>query len=356
MVTLIALSSLLVATSSVSAHEEYVVDEEQDVGLVEFLTEALTDPFVVGPLLGGAVATLAVLGGYLAIRPLQQDIGVFRFAMREYSDYVPWLLRISLGIPLIGAGFSGYFISPALEVDLRLLQVGLGFLLLFGFATRLVALVGLATYLVGVAIWPTLLLQLEFIGGFAALALIGSGRPSADHVLQRIAGTRGTVYRKLDPVHDWADAFQSRIDPYERLFPTVVRLGLGTTFIFLGVTQKLLQPALALAVVDRYDLTAVIPVAPELWVMGAGLAETALGIALILGFFTRASAATAITMFTLTLFALPDDPVLAHVALFGMASALLITGGGPYAIDGTLERLATDAERADATPTEATTE
>ncbi len=212
-VTLIALSSLLVATSSVSAHEEYVVDEEQDVGLVEFLTEALTDPFVVGPLLGGAVATLAVLGGYLAIRPLQQDIGVFRFAMREYSDYVPWLLRISLGIPLIGAGFSGYFISPALEVDLRLLQVGLGFLLLFGFATRLVALVGLATYLVGVAIWPTLLLQLEFIGGFAALALIGSGRPSADHVLQRIAGTRGTVYRKLDPVHDWADAFQSRIDP-----------------------------------------------------------------------------------------------------------------------------------------------
>nr|WP_241175316.1 DoxX family protein [Natronolimnobius sp. AArcel1] len=344
---------MLVATSPASAHEEYVVDDEQDVGLEEFLAEGLTDPFVVGPLLAGGLVVLAVIGGYLAVRPLQQDIAAFRFAMREYIEYVPWLLRISLGIPLIGAGFSGYFISPALEVDLRLLQVGLGFLLLFGLATRLVALGGLVTYLVGLAIWPTLLLQLEFIGGFAALALLGSGRPSADHVLQRVVGTRGTLYRKLDPVHDWADAFQSRIDPYERLLPTVVRLGLGATFIFLGVTQKILQPGLALAVVDRYDLTAVIPVAPELWVLGAGLAETALGIALILGFFTRASAATAITMFTLTLFALPDDPVLAHVALFGMASALLITGSGPYALDGKLERLETESEYVDATPTDA---
>ncbi len=95
------------------------------------------------------------------------------------------------------------------------------------------------------------------------------------------------------------------------------------------MTQKILQPGLALSVVDRYDLTAVIPVAPELWVLGAGLAETALGLALLFGVFTRASAATAIGMFTLTLFALPDDPVLAHVALFGMASAVLITGSGP---------------------------
>ncbi|WP_243641380.1 DoxX family protein [Natrarchaeobius halalkaliphilus] len=325
-------------TASAKAHEEYVVDDERDVTATEFLADALVDPAVVGPLIVGAAGVVAVVAGYLFVRPLQRDIGAFRSAMREYTDYVPWLLRISLGIPLIGAGFSGYFISPALEVDLRLLQVTLGFLLLFGLGTRIVALAGLVAYLVGVFRWPTLLLQLEFVGGFVAIALIGSGRPSADHVLQRVAGTTGTAYRRLDPIHERSRSFRERIGTTERYLPTVVRVGLGVTFIFLGATQKILQPGLALGVVDRYDLTAVVPASPELWVLGAGLAEVALGIALIVGLFTRATAAAAVAMFTLTLFALPDDPVLAHVALFGMASVLLITGGGPFALDNRLER------------------
>jgi len=331
----VALGVLLfvLTTGTVSAHEEYVVDEEYNVGVAEFLGEALTDPFVVGPLLAGAVATLVVVAAYLFVRPFQYDIAAFRSAMHEYDPYVPWLLRISLGIPLIGAGFSGYFISPSVEVDLRLLQVALGFGLLFGLATRVVALFGLATYLVGAIIWPTLLLQLEFLGGFAALALIGSGRPSADHVLQRIAGTKETAYARVDPVYEYARTFQNWVQAYTDFLPTVIRLGLGVTFVYLGLSQKILRPGIGLAVVDRYGLTAVIPVAPELWVLGAGLAEIGLGLAIIGGLFTRASSMVAIGMFTLTLFALPDDPVLAHVALFGMASVLLITGGGRYAVD-----------------------
>jgi uncharacterized membrane protein YphA (DoxX/SURF4 family) len=327
---------LFLGVGSASAHEEYVADEEYDVPVGEFLTDALTDPFVVGPLLAGGLVVLAVLGGYLFVRPTPRDVAAFRHAMGEYTGYVPWLLRISFGIPLIGAGFGGYFVSPAVEVDLRLLQVALGFLLLFGLGTRVVALAALVTYLAGAVIWPTLLLQLEFVGGLLAVALVGSGKPSADHVLQRIAGSRGTVYGRVDVLYDTVRRFESRIEPYERYLPTVTRVGLGATFIFLGLTQKLLRPGIALAVVDRYDLTAVVPVSPELWVMGAGLAEIGLGLALILGLFTRASAMTAIAMFTLTLFALPDDPVLAHVALFGMASVLLITGSGPYGVDGRL--------------------
>lgn len=351
LIPLVLAVSTVAFTIPASAHEEYVVDEDRDVGVVEFLVDSLTDPFVVGPLLAGGLAVLGVVGAYLALRPVQRDVGAFRAVMREYTTFVPWLLRISFGIPLIGAGFGGYVISPALEIDFRLLQVGLGFFLLFGLATRLVAVVALGIYLVGVAIWPTLLLQLEFVGGLAAIALVGSGRPSADHVLQRVAGTRGTVYRRFDPVYDRARAFQDRIEPYERFLPTVVRLGLGTTFVFLGLTQKILQPGLAMAVVDRYDLTSVAPFSAELWVLGAGLAEVALGLALVAGFFTRASAIAALAMFTLTLFALPDDPVLAHVTLFGMASVLLVTGGGPYAVDGRLERIETDDERVSASPT-----
>jgi len=38
-----------------------------------------------------------------------------------------------------------------------------------------------------------------------------------------------------------------------------------------------------------------------------------------------------------TLFGLPDDPVVAHISLFGLVSALLITGAGPYSIDSWLK-------------------
>ncbi|MFP8958644.1 DoxX family protein [Natrialbaceae archaeon A-CW3] len=330
----------------VSAHEEYVVDEKHDVSAAEFLADAFTDPAIVGILAAGGLAVVIALAAYLWVKPVPRDIAAFRTAMREYTEFVPWLLRISFGIPLIGAGFSGYFISPALEIELRLLQVTLGFLLLFGLATRLVALVTLAVYLIGLIVWPILLLQLEFVGGLLAIALVGSGRPSADHVLQRVAGGPGTLYGRIDRVYDVATRFQAWITSYEQLVPTVTRVGLGLTFVYLGTGQKLLRPGIALAVVDRYDLTNVVPVSPELWVLGAGLTETALGIALILGLFTRASAATAITMFTLTLFALPDDPVLAHVALFGMASVLLITGAGPYSVDNRLETVEAELEDA----------
>lgn len=64
---------------------------------------------------------------------------------------------------------------------------------------------------------------------------------------------------------------------------------------------------------------------------------------LLVGFLTRGSAAIAFLMFTITLFGLPDDPVLAHVSLFGLASMLLVTGSGPYAIDGLLRRGVGDA-------------
>lgn len=339
------LALLVLAVGSALAHEEYVVDDEQDAGAVEFLTDALSDPFVVGPLAAGALAILVGAGVYLWYEPAREDFAAFRFAMREYAEFVPWLLRISFGIPLVGAGFGGYFVSPAVGADVRILQVALGFLLLFGLATRIVALLTLAVYLAGLAVDPRLLLQLEFVGGTLAIALVGSGRPSADHVLQRVAGGPGTLYGRVDPIYDRARAFQTWIDDYRRFLPTVTRVGLGVTFVYLGVGQKLLRPGIALEVVEQYGLTGVVPASPELWVLGAGLTEAALGVALVVGAFTRAGAFTAIAMFTLTLFALPNDPVLAHVSLFGMASVLLITGGGPYSVDDRLKPVEEDVEK-----------
>jgi uncharacterized membrane protein YphA (DoxX/SURF4 family) len=108
---------------------------------------------------------------------------------------------------------------------------------------------------------------------------------------------------------------------------------MGLSFVFLGLFEKLLAPEMALGVVEQYSLTALLPVPAELWVLGAGFAELGLGLAIMFGFFTRISAITALSVFVLTLFGIPDDPVLAHIGLFSLASALLITGAGAYALD-----------------------
>lgn len=82
-----------------------------------------------------------------------------------------------------------------------------------------------------------------------------------------------------------------------------------------------------------YGLTGAVPASPALWVVGAGVVETAVGLAPVVGAFTRACSGVAFLLFTTTLFALPDDPVLAHVSLFGLASVLVVTGAGPHSVD-----------------------
>lgn len=337
------LASLLVAVP-VAAHVQYTTDSDAQVSTLSLLVEVLSDPVNAVLLAGGATAVTAIVVWYLLYRPLQRDVVVFRETVTQYRDLLPWLLRLSFGLPLVGAAFAGYFFSPSVvptgavfvAVN-RLVLVGLGFLLLFGLGTRVVAFVGLIVYLVGTAYRPELVLAGEYVAGFVALVLVGSGRPSADQVLQALAAAEGTVYGRFDPVHRTSVWFEGRVDPYRAYVPTVVRIGLGLVFLLLGLGEKLLAPGPALAVVAKYNLTDVVPVDPGLWVVGAAFTEIALGIALVLGTFTRAVSVVALFMFTLTLFGLPDDPVLAHITLFGLASTLIVTGAGPFSIDRVIE-------------------
>ena len=339
----VAVTLLLVASGfagRAAAHVRYVTPGGDPLAVAEFLREALTNPFNLGMLAAGGVAAVAVAAAYLQLRPFQRDLAVFRETMAGYRDLLPWLLRLSVGLPLVGAGFAGYYFSPAVTLGsptfVRLFGIAVGFLLLFGFGTRFVAFVGLVGYLAGLAFRPTLLLAFEYVPAFVAIALLGGGRPSADHGVSRLADA-DTAYSRIDPFYRAvAVPFVERVEPYRALVPVVVRVGLGLSFIYLGITQKLMNPGNATAVVAKYNLTSVVPVSPELWVVGAGLTEAAVGTVLILGAFARGASAVAFLLFTTTLFGLPDDPVLAHISLFGLASVLLVTGAGRWSIDAWL--------------------
>jgi uncharacterized membrane protein YphA (DoxX/SURF4 family) len=323
-----------------AAHVDYVTDGPGGaIDALEFALSVLSGPVNAAVF---AVSGLAVTGGlaaYLWVRPTISDIVILRDVLVGYADLVPWMLRLSVGLPLVGAGFQGYLFAPTVTFDpatspfTRILFIGMGFTLLFGLATRIITTIGLVTYGWALTVDPGVVLAMEYVPAFLALLILGGGRPSADHMLQQVASTDGTYYGRVDPVHYLKGFLDSATASYREYVPVIVRVGMGVTFIYLGLFQKLAEPGQALLVVEKYDLTAVVPVDPGMWVLGAGLTEMLVGLVLIVGFMTRGAAAVSFVLFTTTLFGLPDDPVLAHITLFGMASAVFTMGAGPLSFD-----------------------
>jgi len=349
--------SVVLVTRSVTAHVDYVTEAGgSGPGVVDFLAAVLSDPLNVAVLVAGGVGVTVATLGWLRYGDHVADVTVTRRTLRSYQPYLGWLLRLATGLPLMGAGFGGYFFSPVVGVEARVVQITIAFLLLFGLATRLAALAGLLTYLLGLAThFPTLLLSAEYVAGFLGILVVGPGQPSADLLLRRLIVTDGTIMSRFRDVTTVADVL-SGFGVEKSLAPLLIRLFLGFNFAYLGVTEKWLDPGRALLVVEKYDLTAVVPVAPEMWVFGAGLGELVVGLLILTGTFTRSAAGAGFVILTTTLFGLPDDPVLAHVTLFGLTSALLITGSGPLAIDRTVvPALRARIGMAPSRPAEATT-
>ena len=309
-----------------SWHVEYVTEPEPSPDPFGFLLDALAQPATLPVLLAGGLVVLALILAWARWRPL--EAARMRFVKRTdtYHEYLPWIVRLSVGLVLIGAGLSRALFEPRLEAagPVALVLTATGFLLLLGLAVRPAALVALATYVVSLVLHPQLIMMLDVAGGLGVAAVLGPGRPSADDLL-RAAFPRGPGARAAT-----TDLAAGR---YHDLVPFLVRLGLGGAFIASGIVDKLVIYEQALAAVAKYGLTAVVPVSPELWVVGSAVVETALGVAVILGVMTRFSAVVGFVVLTQALFALPDDPVIAHVALFGLSSALVILGGGAWSLD-----------------------
>jgi uncharacterized membrane protein YphA (DoxX/SURF4 family) len=308
------------------AHVDYVTDPEGSTNPIGFLLAALATPGAVPLLLAGALVTVGVVLGWARWRPLEAARARFVERGEGYREYLSWIVRLSVGLVLIGSGVSRVLFMPTVEADApaALVLTATGFLLLLGLAVRPAARVAQVVYAVTLVANPELVMMLDVAGALGVVVLLGPGRPSLDDLL-RAAFPRGPGARAA--TENLAQGH------YDDLVPLVVRLGLGGAFAASGIADKLLIHEQAVAAVAKYDLTAVVPVAPEVWVLGAILVETALGLAIALGVLTRFSAAVGFAVLTLALFALPDDPVIAHVGLFGLSSLLVITGAGRWSLD-----------------------
>ena len=116
----------------------------------------------------------------------------------------------------------------------------------------------------------------------------------------------------------------------------LLRLGLGTVFILFGL-DKLLHPG-AWIVFYPPQVQHIIAILPYEFLKIQGIAETLIGLALVLGFLTRISAFLSGGILGLIIFFLWLDPLaIRDIGLFSIAIALTISGGGNWSLDSFFE-------------------
>jgi hypothetical protein len=216
----------------------------------------------------------------------------FTAAFERYSKYGPLILRLVIGASFIFSAYYGSFLGPELSINslpgailIQTLMYTVGILFLWGLCIEIAALTGLLIITLGFAVYNIYLLTyISYVG--VLLAFLCS--------------------------------------KYEVPF---VRVFYGIGLLFAAINIKLLHPAVALMVVEKYNLTQfhwLFPSDPLLVVLGAGLVEVALGLFIIFGFELRL--VVLISLFYLTLSLLFFREALwPHLIMFGISFDLLVS-------------------------------
>ena len=313
-----ALASMALAPLTVFAHVGYVVPEHairQKSGVdLDFLFSALRDPLNVGLIIGTIFAIAAIYFALKRSSLFMDRIAFLQNRIGSYLELTPWMMRLSLGIALIGAGTSHALISPALA-DAPLFsfaQILLGFLLLAGFLLTPAVLLTILLFLVAIIQNFYLIGNLDFFALAISLLILANPKPGLDDFLGI-------------PQNQWLQSLKNWVPP-------ILRIGIGGAMMFLALYEKFLNPHLSRLVVEDYSLISVIPVSSAMWVLSAGLIEFLVGFLLAIGFHTRLVAAIAFLVLTLSFFYF-HEAVYSHITLFGILSILFVTGGGKASID-----------------------
>ena len=304
------------------AHVGYVVQSLQTRHGTDyaFIFSPLQDPFNIMLLLLGALVLTALVFLPERINFIKTKARQIREIGASYYELFPWMLRLSLGIALIGDGALQSLISPVLQAShgYAILEFALGFFILAGFLTTPALILAGILYLIAITETAYIFGNLEFLGAVIASLTLGNMRPGVDDLF-RISIKSPLV----------------RFKPYAL---TILRISIGAAFAFLALYEKILNPHLSEAVVNQFNLTNIVPVTPEMWVLSAGLIELLVGLAILIGFRTRTFAALAFMVISITFFFF-NEAVYSHVTLFGVLSILFAGGGGKWSLDEKLENI-----------------
>jgi uncharacterized membrane protein YphA (DoxX/SURF4 family) len=265
------------------------------------------------------IAAFAVAGIAVAVAAwIQRNVPeprMFR-ALERFVWLGPLALGVHVGIALIWAATLGVLFVPSLRVGrdefgfvLLVVQGVCGVLLLVGFGTR-VAAVALA--LLGVvAMMPfnfeSILEQVHILGIAIFLFITGRGAVSIDRVFRQ------------------QRALPAREAPAIAL--TLLRVCMGLGIAFGALTEKLLDPNLANALLTErpyLNIVAGLGVSNGQFAYIAGLVELVIGLVILSGQLTRPVMAIGAVLFTVTLPVFGWLELLGHLPYYGIMLTLFI--------------------------------
>ena len=261
-----------------------------------------------------AVTALAVAIAWL-IQHRVPEPSVVR-ALERFAPAGPLVLGLHLGIALVVAAIAGLLFVPSLQVGsetfglaILVVEAMCGIMIVLGLATRaaavLLALLGI------VAMQPfafeSILEQVHILGIAIFLFIVGRGPISLDRL------------RGVKPPYERDDA------PAQAL--TIVRVAAGLGIAFNALTEKLLDPALGLALLQKMPFLNVarpFGIGDPQFVFLAGLTEFLIGIVVISGQLTRPAMAIGAVLFTVSLPFFGWSELLGHLPYYGIMFLLFI--------------------------------
>jgi uncharacterized membrane protein YphA (DoxX/SURF4 family) len=279
------------------------------------------------PVIAAIVIAIAAAGVAYVIQHRMREPAIMQ-TFERFAAIAPTVLGLHVGVALVASAWIGILFSPNLRPNDDLLghailvvEAMCGLMLLLGVATRaaaiLLALLGI------VAMQPFafegILENVHILGVAIFFFIVGRGPLSMD----RIRGVRPPIRNAEAPT--WA--------------LTLLRSCLGFAIAFSALTEKLLDPALAKALLDeRPFLNVLRPLGlgdPQFAYL-AGLTELAIGIVVLSGQLTRPAMAIGAILFTLTLPVFGWTELLGHLPFYGIMFVLFMA---PNADAWTAKRL-----------------
>jgi len=267
------------------------------------------------PVLVAFVLAIAAVGLAYAIQRRFPEPRLLT-ALDRFARSAPAVLGLHIGIALIASAILGVLFSPNLRPDddllgraILVIEATCGIALLLGLATRagalLLALLGL------IAMMPftveSILENVHILGIAVFVFIVGRG-PFA---LDRLRGVRPLTRNADAPA--WA--------------LTVLRVSLGFGIAFTALTEKLLDPGLAQALLDQKPFLNIgrpLGIGDPQFAFIAGLAELAIGVVIMSGQLTRPAMAIGAILFTATVPLFGWTELIGHLPFYGIMFVLFM--------------------------------
>ncbi len=127
-------------------------------------------------------------------------------------------------------------------------------------------------------------------------------------------------------------AIAHRVRPYRDYALPILRIGTGAALFILGFTEKIFKPEFGINFLAQYDWNFMallgFPYSDYLFTLSAGSVEALLGLVLMLGIVTRATALVIATFFSIPLFLLGPIELAGHLPHLAAVVLLVFFGSG----------------------------